>query len=265
MPSPFPGMDPYLEAPAFWSGFHLRLIAAISTELNRHLPERYYAEIDEYVWLHTEDDGTELLGKPDVFVPDKNGSHTKTRGGQPNSAAVLAPPVDVTMPRAKKRKQRFVKIVAADHQTVVTVIEILSPTNKVTSEGRKKYLEKRNEYLGSTTSFVELDLLRAGERMAMGRPSPPDADYYFFVCRGGKYPKAQVWPFTVRDPIPAFPVPLGPKDADVPLNLQYCMAEIYDSSRYGMRIDYSQSTAPALRPADAEWAAELLKKSAKKK
>jgi hypothetical protein len=29
MPSPFPGMDPYLENPEFWPGVHNRLIVAI--------------------------------------------------------------------------------------------------------------------------------------------------------------------------------------------------------------------------------------------
>lgn len=257
-------MDPYLEDPAFWGGVHTRLINTISTALNRNLPEGYYAEIDEYIWLQTEeDDEREPLGKPDAFVTSKNG-HSDGRETTTHALAGLTPAVAVLLPTAKKKKQRFVKIVGPDHLKVVTVIEVLSPSNKTKPADRKTYLAKRKEYLATGTSLVELDLLRGGQRMPLGDPVP-DADYYFFVCRGGEYPRASVWPFTVREPIPSFPVPLKRPDPDVPLDLQRGMAELYDTNRYATRIDYTQPPSPAFRKPDAEWAAELLKKQSKKK
>jgi len=259
-------MDPYLENPVFWAGFHANLCGRIQTALNLSLPEGYFAEIDEYVWLQAEEEDERLLlGKPDTFVTDKNGAHSKSRKDEKVGVMVLAPPVEVTLPNAKKKKHRFVKIVGPDHATVLTVVEVLSPANKTKSGDGRKYREKRDEYLGTGTSLVEIDLLRAGERMPLGKPTPPDADYYLFVCRGGAYPQAGVWPFTIRDAIPVLPVPLKPDDADVPLDLQSCVSEIYDTNRYSMRIDYTQPTTPALRPVEAGWATDLLKKQLAKK
>ncbi|MBY0458689.1 MAG: DUF4058 family protein, partial [Gemmataceae bacterium] len=68
MPSPFPGMDPYLEAPGRWSGVHSGLIYTIHARLNRQLPRNLVAEIDQYFWV-AEGDDRELLGKPDALIP----------------------------------------------------------------------------------------------------------------------------------------------------------------------------------------------------
>lgn len=264
MPSPFPGMDPYLEDPAFWAGFHVSLIVHISAALNRVLPDKYFADVDEYVWLQAEDeDERQLLGRPDAFVTGT--ASNAPVSPSPSAATAFAPPVTVTLPTAKKKKHRFVKIVGPNHGTVVTVVELLSPSNKRKGEDREKHLAKRAEYLGTRTNLVEVDLLRAGQRMPMGTPQPPDADHYVFVCRGGSYPRAGVWPFTVRDTIPAVPVPLGREDPDVRLDFQPLVAEIYEAGRYATRIDYSLPPVPALRPVDAAWAADLLKKQATKK
>jgi hypothetical protein len=256
-------MDPYLEAPAYWSGFHTNLYLQIQLTLNRTMPEGYYAEIDEYVWLQPEEsDKRILLGKPDTFVARRKGAQAGS--GTVGDVAVIAPPVTVTLPKARKRSRRFVKVVAPDGATVVSVIEVLSPSNKGNAEDRKKYLEKRAEYFATGTNLVEIDLLRGGDRMPLGRPSPPAADYYVFVCRGKEYPRADVWPFTIRDPIPAVPVPLKPEHPDVPLDLQACVTEIYDTQRYAGRVDYTCELTPSLREADATWAAERLKSRATK-
>jgi hypothetical protein len=265
MPSPFPGMDPYLEGSIFWGGFHTRLYNAISQKLNGQLPEGYFAEIDEYVWLQAEQpEVRQLLGKPDTFVTDKNGSSATSAAGK-GGIAIMPPSMHVTLPKAKKRKHRFVKIVGPDHVRIVTVIEILSPSNEERGEEREKYLDKRDEYLGTGTNLVEIELLRDGARMPFGKPSPMVADYYLFVCRGCNYPQAEVWPFTIHNPIPSIPVPLKPEHGDTQLDLQSCVTEIYDTNRYAMRIDYSLPLAPPLSTPDAEWATELLKKHAKKR
>jgi hypothetical protein len=169
------------------------------------------------------------------------------------------------LPRTKKRTHKYLKIVGPDHALVVTVIEILSPSNKCKHDDRERYLSKREDYFAANTSFVEIDLLRDGDRMPMGKPSPPAVDYYVFVCRGGSYPRAGVWPFTVREPIPPFSVPLKAGDPDIRLDLQPCLDDIYDTNRYAMRIDYSQGVTPRFRKLDEEWATELLKKHAKRK
>jgi hypothetical protein len=253
-------MDPYLESPVYWGGFHAKLIAALSTALNGTLPAGYYAEIDEHVWLQADaPDDRRLLGKPDTFVTAANGT---AAGGR---VALAEPTAHVTLPRGRRKAQKYVKIVGPDRATVVTVIEVLSPSNKETGPDRVKYLGKRDEYFGAATNLVEIDLLRDGERMPMGKPSPPGADYYIFVLRGACYPEADVWGFTVRNPVPSIPVPLKQKDGSVPAHLQRLLDEIYDTSRYAARIDYAQPPVPALREPDAEWAADLTKKAVRRK
>lgn len=259
MPSPFPGMDPYLESPAYWGGLHSKLIVAMNDALNRTLPEGYYAEVDEHVWLQIDpSEDRRLLGKPDVFITDKNGTSGRHRG-----VVLIRPTVHAVLPKGRRKTHRFVKVIAPDGTTVVTVIEFLCPSNKAAD--RSKYLGKREEYFGARVNLVEIDLLRDGERMPMGKPSAPGGDYYVFVARSREYPEVDVWQFTVRGSIPPVPIPLKADDDDLPVDLQGLFTEIYDRNRYRKRIDYSAPPVPPLRHPDAEWAADLLKKQKKAK
>ena len=51
MPSPFPGMDPYLEDPAHWSGVHRQIISEIQADLNSRLQPRYCVAVEERVYI----------------------------------------------------------------------------------------------------------------------------------------------------------------------------------------------------------------------
>ena len=253
MPSPFPGMDPYLEG-AEWPGVHAAMIVAIQTELNLVLPEGYAARIEEYVWVQeTPSDEHRLLIKPDTFIPERRGNGRSHSG----TATATEPTARVTLPRSRKRKNRFIEIVTAQGRRVLTVIELLCPSNKRGGEDRDSYLVKRREYLASA-NLVELDLLRSGDRMPMGRPSAPTTDYYAFVCSVDEYPNADVWAFSVREPLPVVPVPLNDDSDPVPLSLRRCLDRVYDNGRYAAQLDYGQPAEPPLRPDDARWAAELL-------
>ena len=55
MPSPFPGMDPYLEVPATWQGFHHRLADEIADRLNVSIGPKYYADLEIYAPIRTEE------------------------------------------------------------------------------------------------------------------------------------------------------------------------------------------------------------------
>lgn len=263
MPSPFPGMDPYLEDPARWGGVHTRLIVAAATELNRLLPDGIVAEIDEYLWVHdTESEEETLLGKPDVFLPE---SEKRTGGGKVSiRVQVTLPTTRGKLPKNRKRKNRFVQVQTARGERVFTVIEILRPSNKGTGEDRGAYVQKRQEYL-ATVNLVEIDLLRAGHRLPMGRPTPPVSDYYVFSCQRDDYPATATWAFSVRESLPTIPVPVNNQLSDVPLNLGGCLSRVYDEGRYSDKVSYDVPPDPPLDRSDAEWAAELLKKHAKKK
>ena len=264
MPSPFPGMDPYLESPAFWPDFHGTLVTAIRAAITRELPAGFYAELDQYVWLEMEDPvGRERRGRPDVYVTSGNGSNSR-KGSV--AVATAEPTVRVKMPTVEKvTGRRYIRIMSLRERRVVTAIELLSPSNKRNGDDRTAYLVKRNEYLATGTNLVEIDLLRSGDQLPLGNADLPDADYYVFVTRAPTYTETEVWAFTVRDPFPVFPVPLTTGHRPIPLDLKGCVDRAYDEANYGPQIDYTVPPVPALRPADAVWATELLKKPAKKK
>jgi hypothetical protein len=257
-------MDPYLEGPEYWPGLHLSLIVAMRAAINRHLPANYFAEVDQYVWLETEEEDPERRAvRPDAYAVDSGGKDRAAGGG---AVALTTPSVRVTLPAPKKKRgKRFVRIVDREKRGVVTVIELLSPSDKGAGRDRANYLLKRDQYLAAGVNLVEIDLLRSGNRSSLGDPEPPDGDYYAFVCRADDFPKADVWSFTVRDSFPVIPVPLKADDSSVPLDLRGPLDQVYEDARYGDRIDYAAPPIPALRPADAAWAADLLKKTLKKK
>lgn len=252
MPSPFPGMDPYLEAPWIWPDLHLTLIVAIRAELNRLLPAHYVASADRYVWLQEPTDTPpNRFGKPDVYVTGE--------GGSPAAAlTTAAPPVKVVLAGLREKGPPYLKIIDRERRRLVTVLELLSPANKTPGKDRDAYLWKRSEYLGTGVNLVELDLLRDGVRAPLGKPGPPAADYYLLMCRAAEMPEAGVWPFSVRDPLPPIPFPLKPQDNDVLLPLQSCLDRAYDEAGYARELNYAEPPVPPLREPDATWARERL-------
>ena len=206
------------------------------------------------MWIHEPDaNERKLLGKPDVYVADPaNG------GNGPARPSTLVAPATVVLPAVRREGQRYVKIIDLRAHRVVTVIEVLSPTNKAAGEDRENYLVKRSEYLGSRINLVEIDLLRSGERMPWGDPSPPAANYYVLISRVEEFPTAGVWPISIRESLPEIPIPLNPPDAEAQLFLQKCFNRAYDEGRYHLEIDYSQPPSPPLAEPDAAWARDLL-------
>jgi hypothetical protein len=246
-------MDPYLEDPWLWPDFHLTLVVVIRAELNRHLPDGYVALADRYVWLQEPDTGERTrLGKPDVFLTGEGDAKQ-----EPATAAVAAP-VEFILPSLTEKGSPYLKIVDRTNRRLVTVIELLSPANKTPGKDRDSFLLKRGEYLATRVNLVEMDLLRKGERLPWGTPPVPATDYYVMVSRAADRPKAQAWPFSVRDPLPTVPVPLNPADGDVLLPLGECVRRAYDSAAYDRELDYTQPPNPPLDEPDATWARQLL-------
>jgi hypothetical protein len=251
MPSPFPGMDPYLEDPAVWSDFHGTFLMAIRAELNRRLPPHYVARWDRYVWIDDSNGEPKIVGKPDTFVVEKQG-----REEEAGSVAVLAAPATIRVPAVDPKGKPFLKIIDARNRRVVTAVELLSPANK-NAPRRENYLEKRQEYFRSKTNLVEIDLLRSGVRPPFDDP-PPKADYYVLVCQAVNLPRAGIWAFGVRDPLPTIPIPLSGEDAPLRLELRPCLDRAYEEGRFADDIDYHEPPVPPLKEPDAAWARELL-------
>ena len=51
MPSPFPGMDPYLEDKRWWEVFHTAFIVGLMERLNRSLPDQYVASSEQRLYI----------------------------------------------------------------------------------------------------------------------------------------------------------------------------------------------------------------------
>ncbi|ASC73591.1 hypothetical protein XM38_045620 [Halomicronema hongdechloris C2206] len=235
MPSPFPGMDPYLEAPNLWPEVHSRLIVGMADTLGPMLLPDYYVAIEQRTYLNTPTDNV-LVGIPDVSVVAQRDRTTSPSTG---SVATVSPsdhPQTVTIPLAEEVRERYLEIRETSTGRVITAIELLSPTNKRPGEGRDAYLHKRQQVLSSASHLVEIDLLRAG--MALPIEDVKTATHYrILVSRSETRPQAQLYGFNLPDPIPAVPIPLKAGGDESALNLKPIVDTLYDRAGYALRID----------------------------
>jgi hypothetical protein len=238
-------MDPYLEAPALWGGVHTRLITAIGDDLADRLAPRFIVEIETRDSIVTSDEPTRRPIVPDVYVV--RGPRDGAGGG---AAAVITPPRLVQPLFDLEVRERAVTIRDAANREVVAAIELLSPFNKTAaSAGREAFLRKWQAVMASAANWIEVDLLRAGERPT---EVSGQSDYYALLHRGGVTDAFEVWPIDLRDRLPTIAVPLRPPD-DAPLDLQALLDGVYRRGHYADSLDYA-APAPRLRPADAAWA-----------
>ena len=252
MPTPFPGMDPYLERRDHWHAVHTRLLVAIADALGPQVWPHYRVDIElrTYIALLTSES---LAGIPDVLV--MSSPHEVERPMAPGPAIGTAPQV-VEVPMPEELHERYLIVYEVTTQEAVTVIEILSLANKLTHEGREAYEAKRTTVLGSKTNLVEIDLLRAG------RALPPfqagQSDYRILISPVPTRPRAMAYMLRVRDPLPTIPIPLQPGGPEPTLPLNQLLHDLYDRARYDLAIDYSQPPVPPLPDDDAAWARQLL-------
>jgi hypothetical protein len=263
MKSPFPGMDPFIEARKLWGDFHHALIQDIKKALNQQLPDRYLARTGErsFVVL-AKDEGGE---KRHAFWPDVNVTSTRIESATVTSFAIAEPtaePEAMSMQAfiEEEFRETFVEVTEADSEKLVTCVEALSPANKKSnSEGWNVYLRKRQGLLvGRSASLIEIDLLRGGQRMPMIGPWP-FGPYALLVSRASRAPNCLVWPAHSMRRLPVIPVPLLESDPDVSLDLQSIIDTIYAESRYHRTIDYTKPITPPLTEEEAAWLSSQLK------
>ena len=252
MPSPFPGMNPYLEHAEVWHDFHESFMPRVRDRLVAQIGRGYVVKLEQHLYVEElpPQKSRTLFGRSDISVAEK-----KTRARDPESTtALVESPVQVVPLLVDEFTECYVEIRDRQSRKLITVIELLSPSNK-TGNDRNQYLSKRDQILKSTASLVEIDLLRAGERLPF--EWLPPCDYYIMVSRHQHRPPAQFWPIMLRDPLPTIPIPLRESDGDAQLDLQQLLHEIYDGADYGGHI-YENPITPPLSADDALWAERQL-------
>jgi hypothetical protein len=265
MPSPFPGMDPYLER--HWGDVHHNLITYARDALHPRLPRDLRARVEERVEVALP------LSEPRFIVPDLRVLERKSKPGRKStpanhsSVAVAEPLIVVTHERVN---EGFIEIRdVASGNRIVTVIEVLSLSNKLPGIDREKYLQKREELLNGAVSLVEIDFLRTGARPLPIHPLrlPPDhrTPYLIWVQRGWRASKVEVYRIPLRERLPVIRIPLRETDEDIPLNLQPLIDQCYENGDYEADLDYQRDPDPPLDRADARWADALLRKTGYRK
>ena len=258
MPSPFPGMDPVLEEPALFAGFHARLINESCRALLATLRSPYYADINDRVWI-------DVSGRN--LWPDAN----VLRDERPNPGGALVAvrpttrPVRVRAP-SDERRQTFVEVYCRrDEEHLVAALEVLSPSNKSSGEGRDKYLSKQRELLDGKAHLIEIDLLRGGTPttavpLALAVEQAGPFDYHVCVRECDAQDYFLVYPVLLPDRLPVLDLPLLPGDGSVALDLRAVMDSAYDSGPYSQRVRYAERVPPpALSKEQKAWVEKLLR------
>ncbi len=200
MNTPFPGMDPYLEHPALWPGVHARLIVWLAHQLTPLLRPRYVVSIEDRVFIEDQD-----------RLPDIQLQKGTANGPPMMTGTITAAPVIVEVEDAEEEPiplemhEHFIEILDTYRaMKVVTVLEIVRPSNKAAGPGRTAYRAKQRETLASECHFVEIDLLRRGRHVlavpaAKAREQGP-YDYLISVNRWPNRKRFELFLGRLREP-----------------------------------------------------------------
>ncbi|VTU00515.1 Uncharacterized protein OS=Chloroflexus aurantiacus (strain ATCC 29364 / DSM 637 / Y-400-fl) GN=Chy400_4122 PE=4 SV=1: DUF4058: DUF4058 [Gemmataceae bacterium] len=226
MPSPFPGMDPYLEHPKLWPAFQHQLLACLYQVLLPGLVDRYRARVGSRTYVSE----------------------------MPLFTSVLR----------EEYTEEFIEIRTRTDSRLVTLLEVVSPANKTTPAGRAVYLEKRKEAVAQRAAVVEVDLVMQGKpTLTYSRDGLPEFDHAVSVTRSGAADRYEIYTATIQKRLPKFKLPLAADDRDALLDLQAAFARAYDLGGFAAAVEY-RSAPPAevpLTAAQRAWVDELLKQT----
>jgi hypothetical protein len=250
-------MDPWLEDPELWPDVHNSLIVSIRDAVSPMVRPRYFAQVESRTTVLSGFDQDQVY-VPDVAIRSANIMLPPHDGDVAVQGSVEADPFCVVIPMAADEiEEAFLTIKELPSRRLVTVVEVLSPTNKKTRDAREEYLKKRRELLASGVNLVEIDLLRAG------KPMPPEksrhsSDYRILVLRPNRSRNAHLYGFSYKAAIPPIPIPLLPRDREPPIDLNVILHSLYERAGYDLTIDYRQPPQPRLRKADQAWAESII-------
>lgn len=259
----FPGMDPYLEGPVQWPGLHDSFITYVRETLKPLLPKRYYADIRIREEVGIAGFRPDRVIYPDAVVVTRPGESRETSAGLATMARSVTTPEHLLIAVSDPVLVSYIEIrESSPGSRLVTVIELLSPTNKVPGADRKSFERKQAEILASDVHWVEIDLLRKGQRLG-GHPSVEvhskanRYDYIVVVSRSSKrLPRLdlELYGFKIQPPLPVVGIPLIDPDPDVPLDLGHVFQRSYDSGPYDAIVRYDLPPDSPLDPEQAKWA-----------
>ncbi|MFN8490196.1 MAG: DUF4058 family protein [Caldilineaceae bacterium] len=250
MAYPFPGMNPWLETSRLWRDVHQRLITNLAELLAPQLEPRYFVGVETHTYISITPSQPLQTRYPDVSILHRGGPAVATA---PNMTADTPQVIEIPLP--EPYEEPYLEVRLLPDGEVVTVIELLSHTNKRSGSERAAYLEKRDAFIKSELSFIEIDLLRAGQPMPY---TDYGADYRILVRRSEVLHRGHLYSFSVRQPIPRFPLPLLPDDQEPIVDLGALLQEVYDRARYKLVIDYQKPPEPPLSDEDTAWARQCL-------
>ena len=252
-------MDPFLEL--YWGDVHQRLIMYLADAVQPRLPGDLRARVEERVFVEADRE------KQREIIPDVHLAETESwRGGGDSGGTAVLEEVDVEVAEPLlfelqdvEVTEGFIEIRERGGARVVTVIEVLSPSNKRKGEGRKKYLKKQAEVLESDANLVEIDLLRGGKRtLAVTEiPTAHARDPLVCISPGWRRSRRELYALPFARKLPKIPIPLRPKEKPILLDLQALIDHVYEAGRYS-DLDYTQPLEPALSEAQQAWLQTLL-------
>jgi hypothetical protein len=250
-------MDPYLEDPGVWPDVHHELMSCARELLTTQIRPRYFVRVELRVYVSTDDDPGRRAIVPDLRVLEQT---PRADGRQPGAVATLevAEPIAVTLVNEEVREARL-EVIDREYREVVTVIEIVSPTNKIAgSAGRESFLQKRAEVLASSSHWLEIDLLREGARLVHVNTGV-QYDYSVRLSRANDRGTNWLWPIRLHQRLPVIHIPLKGDDPDAKLDLQAALDTAYDRAGYDLDIDYKKEPESLLSPELAAWADQWLR------
>ncbi len=258
MPSPFPGMDPYLES--HWRDIHARLVIYARDALQGVLPNLLRARVEESLLLET----PEGLGDHPLFPDVRVVEYTSKRNTEaPPPAGVAVAETLLVDTEREQVVETFLEIIDRESgNRVVTVLEFLSPSNKSPGPNRAQYLRKQREVCSSDANLVEIDLNRFGIH-TLAFPLEhfkPRGRTGYMTClrRATLRDKAEVYPIPLWARLPIVKVPLRPSDADAPRDLQSLVEQCYRNGAYEGTLNYAVDPDPPLLGAERDWANKYL-------
>jgi hypothetical protein len=252
MPSPFPGMDPYIQGQT-WLNFHNSFCIALRNQLVPQVLPKYVVDVEERLVVEIEDDASAS------YLADVSLKESETNSREPalaaSTTATLEPKI-LTYRWIEPAREVILQVLDRKSRRVVTIIEVLSPWNK-SATGIAEYLAKREDLLDAGVNLVEIDLVRGGRRLPTVERLPP-ADFFAFVSRSDEKKRLLTYAWSLRDPLPSFPVPLNDGD-QAEVRLQEAFDRVYDEAGFRHLISYHERTKPPLSNAVMEWVGERLR------